>query len=38
VQLLNLAGADGTTYRAGQCGACGRIFWDVKGERFVAGL
>jgi hypothetical protein len=32
VQLLDLHGADGKTYRVGQCGRCGRVFWGVRGE------
>jgi hypothetical protein len=38
VELLNLVGADGKTYRPGQCRRCGRIFWSMKGERSPAGV
>jgi hypothetical protein len=30
--VLDLAAADGKTYRVGQCRRCGRVFWGVKGE------
>jgi hypothetical protein len=36
VPLLDLPGADGKTYRAGQCRSCGRIFWGVKAEPWHA--
>jgi hypothetical protein len=36
VQLIDLHGADGKTYRAGQCRLCGRVFWGILGERPVA--
>jgi hypothetical protein len=32
VQLLDLNGGDGKTYRVGQCWRCRRVFWGVKGE------
>jgi hypothetical protein len=44
VNLLDLAGTDGKTYRIGQCRLCGRIFWGVKGEpsptecRYLGGV
>jgi hypothetical protein len=33
VEVLNLDGADGKSYRVGQCRRCGRVFWGIKGER-----
>jgi hypothetical protein len=33
VEVLDLAGADGNSYRVGQCARCGSIFWGVKGEK-----
>jgi hypothetical protein len=36
VNLLDLHGTDGKTYRAGQCRRCGRIFWGVKGQPWHA--
>jgi hypothetical protein len=36
VALLDLTGADGKTYRAGQCRLCGRIFWGTRGEPWHA--
>jgi hypothetical protein len=33
VEVVDLPGMDGRTYRVGQCPRCGRIFWGVKGER-----
>jgi hypothetical protein len=33
VEVVDLAGMDGKTYRVGQCDRCGRMFWGVKGER-----
>ena len=33
VEVVDLAGMDGKTYRVGQCRRCGRVFGGVKGER-----
>jgi hypothetical protein len=30
VEVVNLGGMDGKTYRVGQCSRCGRMFWGVK--------
>jgi hypothetical protein len=36
VELLDLTGADGKTYRAGQCQRCSRVFWGIHGEPWHA--
>jgi hypothetical protein len=36
VEIVELVGVDGKTYRAGQCKLCGSIFWGVRGERPAA--
>jgi hypothetical protein len=37
VEITDLPGMDGKTYRVGQCSRCGRMFWGVKGEWPNAG-
>jgi hypothetical protein len=32
LEMVDLDGLDGKTYRVGQCPRCGRMFWGVKGR------